>query len=61
MSFDVGDTQRKEKDKGKSAVSVTLLTLDKVWLVLLAQPCTRGLSISSKGAERAFLLVESRG
>lgn len=61
MSFDAGDTQKKAKDEGGSAASVALLTLDKAWLVLLAQPRFHGLSISSKGAERAFLLVESRG
>lgn len=60
-SFDVEDTQRKAKDKGRSTVSVAPLTLDNAWLVLLAQPHTHGFSISSEGAGRAFLLVESRG
>lgn len=48
-SFDVEDTQRKAKDKGKSALSVAPLTLDKTWLVLLAPPQSHSLSISSKG------------
>lgn len=60
-SFDVEDAQRKAKDKGKSAVSVALLTLDKALLVLVAQPHIHGRSISSKGAERALLSLESRG
>lgn len=48
-SFDVEDTQRKAKAKGKSAMRIAPLTLDKPWLGLLAPPHCHGLSISSKG------------
>lgn len=61
MSSDAVDTRRKAKDKGKSAMSATPLTPDKAWLGLLALPWIHGLSISSEGAGRAGLLVESRG